>query len=126
MNPQSDKQASDALRALAADQLTGEYGKDLLAQAGLSAEEAEELGGLVDALRYALRPQEPRGEFAETLRCELLGEPPGPFKRLRQMPARLHIAAVLALVAGALFMFRRLFASDATQEMQEEAVATPL
>lgn len=123
MYPQSEDPASGARAAPMAEQSPGQ---DLLAAAGIQGEQAEELGALIDALEMALRPQEPRAEFVDGLRRELLGERPSPMKRLRMMPARLHIAAALALVAGALFMLRRLFTSDAPQDMQEEAVATPL
>ena len=88
---------------------------------------AEDLDFVVRSLRQALRPQAPRMDFADELGAELLGEPQLRFARLRQMPARVHFAAALAVIAGfALFILRRLVGSDAPQEMQEEAVASPL
>ena len=109
---------------------------DLRAEAGLEGlireadlAPADEDSGveLIQALHAAFSPLEPRREFADALRSELLGAPQGKLARWRGMPARVHLAAALALMAGfALLIMRRLFGSEPPQEMGEEAVAAPL
>lgn len=92
-----------------------------------STPELDELVGTIQALRQALTPVEPRPEFVESLRAELIAGQPGIVVRVQRMPRRISLAAALALVAGCLLFFlRRLFDSDPPQEIQEEAVATPL
>ena len=106
-----------------------EAGADMesVARKSRGAGEGEEFGDLIESLTRAFEPVEPAFEFADALRAELLGEPQSLLERLRKMPARVHIAAALALIAGCLlFVMRRLFGSDTPQDMQEEAVATPL
>ena len=89
--------------------------------------ELRELVGTIQALHTALTPVEPRPEFVDSLRAELIAGRPGVVGRVQRMPRRISLAAALALVAGCLLIFlRRLFDSDPAQEIQEEAVATPL
>ncbi|MCE2471463.1 MAG: hypothetical protein J4G18_06110 [Anaerolineae bacterium] len=118
--------------------------------------EVHELVGTIQALHVVLTPVEPRPEFVESLRTDIIQGRPGVIERAQQMPVRISVAAALALVAGCLLFFlRRLFDSDAPQaarrqrewlprslkisralgnrewrfdkkEIQEEAVATPL
>jgi len=89
--------------------------------------EVRELVGTIQALHEALTPVEPRPDFVESLRTDLIQGRPGVIERAQQMPVRISVAAALALVAGCLLFFlRRLFDSDAPQEIQEEAIATPL
>ncbi len=123
MSSQSDTKAQDAL---AAGAKAGDDIKRPAAQSMFPAE-AEEFADLIGTLASAFAPVEPSVTFADELRADLLGEPQGMLERLRKMPARVHIAAALALIAGCLlFVMRRLFGSDAPQDIQEEAVATPL
>ncbi|MCY3780720.1 MAG: hypothetical protein OXG78_10460 [Chloroflexi bacterium] len=127
MSSQADIKAKGALDALTAGLQAGEDVDDLIAHSGATAAEAEGLVEIIQALHNAITPVEPGREFSERLRDELLGEHPGMVKRVRQMPARVHVAAALAVIAGCLlFVIRRIFGSGAPQEIQEEAVATPL
>ena len=126
MSSQADTTAIDALDALTAGITAGEDAQDLMAHLGEAGAETEALADIIQALHKAVAPVEPGSAFAAELRAELLGEHPGMVKRVRQMPARVHVAAALALIAGCLlFMLRRLFGSGAPQDIQEEAVATP-
>ena len=122
MTSQAEHSQAGASESLAEAGLDG-----LIREAEVAAGEEENVVELIQALHAALSPQEPRREFADALRSELLDAPQGRLARLRGMPARVHLAAALALMAGfALLMMRRLFGSEAPQEMQEEAAATPL
>ena len=127
MSSSSDVHAQDLLDAITVALQTGDDIDALMRQSEASSVDVEEFAAIIQSLHAALTPVEPRSEFSESLRSDLIAERPGLVKRLRQMPARVHIAAALALVAGCLlFIMRRLFDSDGPQERQEEAVATPL
>ena len=127
MSSSSDVHAQDLLDAITVGLQTGDDIDALMRQSEASSVDVEDFAAIIQSLHAALTPVEPRSEFGESLRSDLIAERPGLVKRLRQMPARVHIAAALALVAGCLlFIMRRLFDSDGPQERQEEAVATPL
>ena len=90
----------------------------------------EEYAGLVSVvqgLHETLVPVEPSAGFAVHLKTQLLDSQPGVMARLRQMPARVHFAAILAVFAGfGLLLTRRLFGSSDAQDITEETVATAL
>lgn len=89
-------------------------------------EDDVDLVALIQCLRHALLPVQPSAEFASHLKTQLLENETGLAARLRRMPARLHVAAILALFAGfSLLLSRRLFGASA-QEISEEPVATAL
>ncbi len=89
-----------------------------------------EFAELIQALQSALTAREPQPEFAAALRADLQAAQRDPVSRLRQMSARVSLAAVLAVCAGCLlFVLRRLLGSGAAQDiqdMQEEALPNPL
>ncbi|MDE2859643.1 MAG: hypothetical protein OXN94_17485 [Chloroflexota bacterium] len=90
-------------------------------------EEVVDLVSVIQGLRDTLLPVEPSAEFAAHLKTQLLESEAGLAARLRKMPARLHVAAILALFAGfSLLLSRRLFGASAAQEISEEPVATAL
>lgn len=90
-------------------------------------EEYADLVSVIQDLRDTLLPVEPSAEFAAHLKTQLLESEAGLVARLRKMPARLHVAAILALCAGfSLLLSRRLFGASTVQEISEEPVATAL
>ena len=126
MATSSEIQTQDLLDAVTARVQNGDGGGNYVERAE-STPELNELVGTIQALHTALTPVEPRPEFVESLRAELVAGQPGVVGRVQRMPRRISLAAALALVAGFLLIFlRRLFDSDPPQEIQEEAVATPL
>ena len=127
MTASSDSQTQDLLEAITAGIQKGETTEAAFGQPGASAAGMQGYAELVQALQSILTPVEPRSEFGRQLHAELLDQQQGVVERVRQMPARVHIAAILALIAGCLlFLTRRLFGSETAPEMQEEAVATSL
>ncbi len=89
--------------------------------------EVEDMVELIQSLHTALTPVNPDQGYAENLRANLLDGRPGVAGRVRQMPARLSLAAILAVFAGCLLlMLRRIFGSETAADVPEEAVATPL
>lgn len=89
--------------------------------------EVEDIVELIQSLHTSLTPMNPDQEYAESLRANLLDGRPGVAGRVRQMPARLSLAAILAVFAGCLLlMLRRIFGSETAADVPEEAVATPL
>lgn len=127
MASSSEIQTQDLLDAVTSGIQTGQERGEFLERADSPPPEVRELVGTIKALHMALTPVEPRPEFVASLRADLIAGRPGVFERVQRMPLRISLAAALALVAGCLLFFlRRLFDSDAPQEIQEEAVATPL
>ena len=105
----------------------GEKTESVSKQTGASAAGIQGYAEIIHTLHSILTPMEPRPEFARQLHADLLDQRQGVMQRMRQMPARVQIAAVLALIAGCvLFLTRRLFGSEPAAEIQEEVVATPL
>lgn len=127
MASSSEIQTQDLLDDFTSGLQSGDDTGELMRRTESSAPEVSELVGTINALHAALSPVEPRPEFVESLRADLVDSGPGALGRVRQMPARISIAAALALVAGCLLFFlRRLFDSDGPQEIKEEAIAAPL
>ncbi len=127
MSSQTELNAQDALDAITRNLQAGDDVDNLLTQTDAASTDAGELADIIRRLHAVLTPAEPSRDFADELRADLLDDEQGMVLRVRQMPARVHVAAILALIAGCLlFIMRRLFGSDAPQEIQEEAVATPL
>ena len=90
-------------------------------------EQVVDLVSLIQGLGATLLPVEPSAEFSAHLKTQLLENEAGLAARLRKMPARLHVAAFLALFAGfSLLLSRRLFGASAAQDISEEPVATAL
>ncbi len=127
MSASSELQAEELLDAITTsvqrgDEIDAVVGSSVASHAGL-----DEYIGMIRALQSVLRPADPRPEFVNQLRADLLDPQQGVVERMRLTPAQLQIAAILALIAGCLlFIRRRLFGSDSAPEIQEEAVATPL
>ncbi len=127
MATSSEIQTQDLLDAVTVGIQSGDDPAELLGRAEAPSAEAVELVGAIKALHAALTPVEPRPEFVDSLRVELIAGRPGMIERVQRMPLRISLAAALALIAGCLLFFlRRLFDSDTAPEIQEEAVATPL
>ena len=127
MSTASEPQKLDILESITARLRQGDAVDSLI---GLSEEEQSDVADFVEiiqSLHTSLSPVKPDQEYAESLRANLLDGRPGLAKRVRQMPARLSVAAILAVFAGCLlFMIRRLFGSETAPDVPEEAVATPL
>lgn len=105
----------------------GDGVESLIANADAPSDELKEYVNIIHALQTSLVPQEPSAEFSDGLRADLLGRDVRLPGRFRQMPARVPVAAVLAIFFGCVvFVLRRLFGSDPPGEIQEEAVVTPL
>ncbi len=123
----AESQMRDFLDDLTARLRSGDDMHPAPAPVEAGQDDVEELTEIIQALHSTLRPRAAPEDFAERLRADLLDGEPGVVQRLRQMPARVHIAAVLAVFAGCgLLMLRRVFGSGAAQDVPEEAVATPL
>ena len=126
MSTSADIQTRDWLDAITERLQSGEAVEPLPAQAEADQGELDEVLEIMQSLQASLQPLSPSQDFADGLRAELIAGPGSVVKGLRKLPARVSIAAILALFAGCvLFMLRRLFGSEAA-EIQEEAVATPL
>ena len=115
------------LDAITARLQSGDAVDPLAAQSEEAQGDVEEIVDIIQALQSSLTPLNPGQEFADGLRADLLDGRPGVVRRVRQMPARVHVAAILAVFAGCvLFLMRRIFGSGTAHDVPEEAVATPL
>ncbi|GEM_PF-1779085 len=88
----------------------------------------EDVDGLVDvihSLNANLIPVQPSAAFAEQLHSELMGARPNVVNRVVQMPARVHVAAILAVIIGfVLIIYRRIVGvAPSTQEVNTEEPA---
>lgn len=87
-------------------------------------DEMDSLVHVIQSLHDSLVAVEPSAKFANQLHDELMGtRPRGVVTTVRQMPARVHVAAILTVVAGfVLIVYRRLIGSAPTQDITEEPV----
>ena len=125
MTAPSEVKLQDSLDVITSGLQRGESVDDVLAQSGAASEDVEDFVDIIQLLQASLGPQGPRRDFARQLELDLLDGRRGVVMRVRKMPARVHFAALLALIAGCLLlMLRRLFGSDSGQDIQEEAIAS--
>ena len=123
----ADIQMQELVEAITTTLQNGDGIESLVVNADLTRDELDETVRVIQTLNSSLIPQEPSAEFSDRLRADLLGRDAKLTRRLRQMPARVHIAAILAICFGCvLFVLRRLFGSEPPHEIQEEAVVTPM
>ena len=127
MSKDSEAQLRNFLESITTRLQRGDAVEPLLEQVDKEQTDVAEMVDLVQALHESLTPMNPGQEYTEKLRANLLDGRPGVAGRVRQMPARLSVAAILALFAGCLLlMLRRIFGSETAPDVPEEAVATPL
>ena len=127
MSASDDIQLHNTLDSITARLQSGETTEPLIAESEEAQGDLGEFVEIIQSLHTSLIPTSPSQEFGDRLRADLLDGRPGVVERVRQMPARVHVAAILAVFAGCiLFVLRRIFGSETAQDIQEEAVATPL
>lgn len=127
MSTSVDSETRDLLDAITSRLQSGESIEALMAQSENPQSELDDVIEIVQSLHASLTPLNPSSAFAGGLDAELRNGSPGEVGRLRRVPARLSVAAILAVIAGfVVFMLRRIFGSEAAADLQEEAVATPL
>ena len=127
MSKTSEAQSRNRLETIPSRLPGGDVVEPLIGGADEDPSDVEDFVEVIQSLHSCLRPVSPDQAYAEGLRAELLDAGPDVFKRVQQLPARLSVAAILAVFAGCvLLMLRRIFGSAPAADMQEEAVATPL
>lgn len=107
-----------------------QYGEEVESADVESPQPDARVAGLISIIRdldSTLVAVEPSAEFSDQLRSQLLGERSSVMKRVRQMPARVHVAAVLAVIAGFVLIWtRRLSDTTTGQDITDEPIAAPL
>ena len=127
MSTASESQLGNLLELITSRLQRGDDVDPFIEQAAEDQGDVADLVAIIQSLHTSLTPVIPDQEYAENLRADLLEGRPGVAGRVRQMPARLSVAAILAVFAGCLLlMLRRIFGSETTPDVPEEAVATPL
>ena len=120
----SDANMQNLLDAITTALQQGEDVGDLTSQADMPPGDVEGLAILIQSLHAALTPVEPSAAFSEELAAQLMNTRRSMVTRVRQMPARVHIAALLAVVAGfGLIRRRRIMGSPPSQDISEEPLA---
>ena len=127
MDGTSELKTEDLLDNVTSSLQRGDDIEPLVLQESLLQAGVEDLIDIIADLDTALIPVEPRVEFSDQLRAQLLNERGGVMKRVRQMPARVHVAALLAVIAGfCLLWTRRLSGAETRQDITDEPIAAPL
>lgn len=127
MSTASEARLRNLLESITTRLQRGDAVDPLIEQADEEQGDVADVVELIQSLHASLTPMNPSQEYAENLRANLLEGRLGVAGRVRQMPARLSVAAILAVFAGCLLlMLRRLFGSETATDVPEEAVATPL
>ena len=127
MSTASEARWRNLLESITTRLQRGDTVASLIEQADEEQGDVQDFVELIQSLHTSLTPMSPGQEYAENLRANLLDGRPGVAGRVRQMPARLSVAAILAVFAGCLLlMLRRIFGSETAPDVPEEAVATPL
>lgn len=122
MSSSSDANIQNLLDAITVALQQDDDIEPLLNNPPVPRQEIDSLVSLIQSLQSSLVSVKPSTQFADKLHSELLGtRQHGVVKRVRQMPARVHVAAILAFAAGfVLIAYRRLFGSTPTQDITEE------
>ena len=124
MTSSSDVNMQDLLDAITLALQQDDDIEPLIRQSAVPYSEAESLAGVIQSLQAALVPVEPTAQFTEQLEAQLMNTRRGVVTRVRQMPARVHIAAVLAVAAGfGLIAYRRIMGSPRPPDISEEPAA---
>lgn len=123
MSPSSEVNMQNLLDAVTIALQQDEDIEPIMKSSSVPREEADPLIRLIQSLQSQLVQVEPSAKFATRLHSEVMGSRRGVVTTVRQMPARVHVAAILAVVAGfVLIGYRRLFGSGG-QDITEETVA---
>lgn len=125
MSSSSDAKMQNLLDAITAALQHDDDIEQLISKSTVSHEEADSLVHVIQSLHTTFAPVKPSTKFANNLQAELMGARPNlVVSTVRHLPARVHIAAVLTVVAGfGLFVLRRLVGDTAPQDITEEPIA---
>jgi hypothetical protein len=97
----------------------------VITQYDVPRQEVEPLVTLIRRLRMSLTPVKPSRRFANRLRDDLQGAPQyNVINRIRYLPAHVHIAAGVALLAGFFMLITRRRVTLGTQRKPQEAPVT--
>lgn len=125
MSSSSDAKMQNLLDAITAALQHDDDIEQLINNSTISHEEVDGLATVIQSLHTTFTSVDPSSRFASNLHAELMGtRPRRVVSTVRQMPARVHIAAILTVVAGfGLIVLRRLFGDTNTQDIAEEPLA---
>lgn len=121
MNSTSDVQLQDLLSAVTDALLMGDEQIDeIISRYRVPRSQVDGLVSIIRHLHVALVGVQPSGRFSRRLYEDLMGSQRWTLvTRMRRMPARVQIAALLALVAGFMLIARRRLIADTASEVEE-------
>ena len=97
MSSSSDVKMRNMLDNITSTLQNGDDIDQLAAQSGAAHSEIEDVVDIIQSLHSSLTPRQPREQYAADLRTDLLGGRRGMVDRVSRIPARVHIAAILAV-----------------------------
>jgi len=123
MSSSSDVKMQDLLDAITVALQHDDDIDNLIKQSSVPREDIDNFVNIIQSLNTTFTPVKPSAKFANKLHNDLMGTRPTMVNRVRQMPARVHIAALVALIAGfVLIGYRRIFTSATTSDITEEVL----
>lgn len=121
MSSTSDVKIQNLLDAVTSALQQDDNLEQVIEQHQVSREEVDTLIAVIRKLHKTLVGVEPSAKFATRLQNDLMGTRTwGVVTTVRHLPARVHIAAVLTVVAGFILLIRRRLIDDATTDITEE------
>jgi hypothetical protein len=125
MSSSSDVKMQNLLDAITVALQHDDDIEQLISKSTVLREDVDGLTNVIQSLHTTFAPVKPSSKFANNLHAELMGtRPRRVVTTVRQMPARVHIAAILTVLAGfALIAYRRLVGETVSQDITEEPIA---
>ena len=125
MSSSSDTKMQNLLDAITVALQHDDDINPIIKKSSVSHEEVDSLASVIQSLHTAFTPVTPSAKFANNLQAELMGtRPRRVVSTVRHLPARVHVAAILTIVAGfGLLVLRRLMGDTTSQDIVDEPLA---
>jgi len=122
MSSSSDAKMQNLLDALTVALQQDEDIEPIIKKSKVAREEVDGFTHVIKSLQTAFTPVTPSAKFANNLQAELMGtRPRRVVSTVRHLPARVHVAAIITIVAGfGLLVLRRLLGETAPQDIVDE------
>jgi len=122
MSSSSDAKMQNLLDALTVALQQDEDIEPIIKKSKVAREEADSLAHVIQSLHTTFTPVAPSAKFANNLQAELMGtRPRRVVSTVRHLPARVHVAAIITIVAGfGLLVLRRLMGDTSPQDIVDE------
>jgi hypothetical protein len=125
MSSSSDSKMQNLLDAITVALQHDDDIEPIINTSGVAHEDVNGFVSVIQSLNTTFTPVEPSSKFADNLQAELMGTRPSRVvSTVRHLPARVHVAALVAVIAGfGLFVLRRLMGDATPQDIADEPLA---